>query len=58
MQRNKQRKKYQLKYKEHGKLNLLKESDRLYDLLVYIYVCNWQMDIDRVSLWMDGKVLD
>ena len=51
-------KKYQLKYNNGTELLRLTESDRLYDILVYTNRFVGIEELKKLSIWMDGKVLE
>lgn len=50
-------KKYQLKWNYNNKLEIVKESNILYDILVFVNNALPKY-ISGLSIWMDGKVLE
>ena len=51
--------KYQLKYNDGNKLNVIKESDIMYDILFEVWIRTHNVEgLKKLSIWMDGKVLD
>ena len=50
-------KKYVLMWNNGNKLEVVRESDILYDILKYVNHVDFKY-ISALSLWMDGKVLE
>ena len=50
-------KKYQLKFDDGIIQTILKEADTIEEIFVYVNFSYYKI-IDKLSLWMDGKVLD
>ena len=50
--------KYQLKFNTGDKLMVLKQTDIMYDILTFVENHVVLEDISKLSVWMDGKVLE
>jgi len=51
-------KKYQLKYNNGTELLVLLKADILYDILKFIKYRISNKNLAKLSIWMDGKVLE